>query len=302
MDARMVKFKKYFVIYLFLLPAFSAMLIFVFYPLFLGLFYSLTNINQFNMGSIYQKASYSIVGLKNYIFCLKDPYLYKLLKQTLIWTFFNIVFHVGLGLFLACLLNRPLKGRVIYRMLLLVPWAVPSFISAFSWCFLFNYDFGFINLFLIKLGAAPIPWLSDPFWSMFAAILTNIWLGVPFMMVIMLGGLQGIPQELYEAADVDGGSRYQKFMNITIPLLKPVAMPSILLGIIWTFNMFNIIYLVTGGGPYHSTEILVTFAYKQAFENWNFALASTYGVIILSILLVISTIYQRLYGEAGDVY
>jgi arabinogalactan oligomer/maltooligosaccharide transport system permease protein len=129
---------------------------------------------------------------------------------------------------------------------------------------------------------------------MTAAVVTNIWLGVPFMMVIMLGGLQSIPEDVYEAAVVDGASRVQKFFTITMPLLKPIALPAVLLGVIWTFNMFNVIYLVTGGGPYHRTEILVTYAYKQAFENWNFGLASTYGVIIMMILMIFTFFYRRI--------
>lgn len=280
--------------YLYLLPAGVLLALLVFYPMILGIFYSLTDINQYNMGSSRIAPSYHWVGWQNYLYAFNDRYFGKVVQQTFIWTLINIILHTTLGLALASLLNRPLKGRTLYRLILLLPWAVPSFISAYSWRWLFNYDYGLINLILVQLGLPAVPWLSSPGWGMAAAIITNVWLGVPFMMITFLGGLQSIPQELYEAATVDGSSPRQKFLNITLPMLKPVALPAILLGIIWTFNMFNIIYLVTGGGPYHRTEILVTFAYKQAFENWNFALASTYGVIILSILLVISSFYLKI--------
>jgi arabinogalactan oligomer/maltooligosaccharide transport system permease protein len=163
---------------------------------------------------------------------------------------------------------------------------------------MFNYDYGFINLVIQKFGITPVAWLTSPGWAMTAAVVTNIWLGVPFMMVIMLGGLQSIPEDVYEAAVVDGASRVQKFFTITMPLLKPIALPAVLLGVIWTFNMFNVIYLVTGGGPYHRTEILVTYAYKQAFENWNFGLASTYGVIIMMILMIFTFFYRRIANDA----
>lgn len=288
--------------YLYIAPAFIVMFLLVFYPLGLAFFYSITNMNQYNMGTPFVKPSYKIVGLKNYAEAVQDPQLIRVFWQTVVWTVTCVIFHVILGLTLAMLLNRPMKGRAIYRIILLIPWAVPSFISAFSWNWLFNYDYGFINLVLNKFSFISIPWLSDPGWAMTAAIITNIWLGVPFMMVIMLGGLQSIPGDIYEAAIVDGASRIQKFFKITLPMLKPIALPAILLGTIWTFNMFNVIYLVTGGGPYHRTEILVTYAYKQAFENWNFGLAATYGVMILIILMIFSTIYQKISNpEEGGV-
>jgi arabinogalactan oligomer/maltooligosaccharide transport system permease protein len=279
--------------YLFVAPAMAAMLLISFYPLAMAVFYSFTDMNQYNMGNPYVRPSFRFVGLKNYVEALGDPQLLQVAWQTVIWTAICVFFHAVLGLTLAMLLNRPMRGRGIYRTLLLIPWAVPSFISAFSWNWLFNYEYGLINLSLQWAGAAPIPWLSEPGWAMTAAIVTNVWLGVPFMMVIMLGGLQSIPSDVYEAAMVDGVSRAQNFFRITLPLLKPIALPAILLGVIWTFNMFNVIYLVTGGGPYHRTEILVTYAYKQAFENWNFGLASTYGMLILAVLMVFSRVYQK---------
>ncbi|MCE1247685.1 MAG: sugar ABC transporter permease [Firmicutes bacterium] len=280
--------------YLYILPAFLVMTALVFYPLVVGFFYSITDMNQYNMGTPYVKPSYHLVFLKNYIEAVKDPQLIRIFFQTVVWTLSCVFFHVVFGLMLAMLLNRKIKGQAIYRTLLLVPWAVPSFISAFSWNWMFNYDYGFINLMMVKVGMQPVAWLTSPGWAMAAAVVTNIWLGVPFMMVIMLGGLQSIPEDVYEAAVVDGTSRIQKFFKITLPLLKPIALPAVLLGVIWTFNMFNVIYLVTGGGPYHRTEILVTYAYKQAFENWNFGLASTYGVIIMLILMIFTFFYRRI--------
>jgi len=286
--------------YLYVLPAFIVMALLVFYPLGLALFYSITDMNQYNMGTPYVKPSYKVVWARNYLEAVKDPQLIRIFWQTAVWTVTCVFFHATLGLFLAMLLNRKFKGRAIYRTILLVPWAVPSFISAFSWSWLFNYEYGFINLVIRKFGGTPIAWLTEPFWAMSAAIITNVWLGVPFMMVIMLGGLQSIPEDIYEAALVDGASRVQKFFRITLPLLKPIALPAVLLGFIWTFNMFNVIYLVTGGGPYHRTEILVTYAYKQAFENWNFGLASTYGVMITMILIIFTLFYQGISRESGE--
>ncbi|WP_018133423.1 carbohydrate ABC transporter permease [Effusibacillus pohliae] len=285
------------VAYLFLLPAMLVMLCLVFIPLVQGIYYSLTNIDQYNMGNRFVKASYRFIGLQNYISIFSGEgfaEFSKVFRQTLIWTFVNVFFHFVIGLGLALLLNRHVRGRAIYRTLLLIPWAVPSFVSAFAWRWMFNGQYGFINLMLAKLGLQPIPWLSDPFWAMTAVIITNIWLGFPFMMVTMLGGLQSISKELYEAAYVDGANRIQQFFRITLPQLRPTIFVATLLGVIWTFNMFAVIYLITEGGPYNSTQILVTYAYNKAFSSWQLGEATTYGVIILSMLLAFSFFYTRL--------
>ncbi|MHB1651351.1 MAG: carbohydrate ABC transporter permease [Desulfitobacteriaceae bacterium] len=279
--------------YLFLTPAFVILAILVFYPLVKGILLSFTDMDQYNMGTKFLKASYHFIGLGNYRTIFTSSEFWQITKQTVIWTFVNVFFHFSIGLFLALLLNRQFRGRTVYRILLLVPWAVPSFVSAFAWKWMYNYDYGIINLALTKLGLQPVPWLSHPTWAMVAVILTNVWLGIPFMMVTMLGGLQSIPKDLYEAAVVDGANRWQQFWRITLPLLRSVALTATLLGVIWTFNMFNIIFLVTGGGPVHSTEILVTYSYLQAFSEWKFGMASAYGVIILSFLVVFSSVYYR---------
>ncbi|WP_333639895.1 sugar ABC transporter permease [Laceyella tengchongensis] len=284
--------------YVFLAPVFIVMTLLVFIPLAQGISYSFTNMNQYNMGNQFLPPSYEWIGLKNYsdlfgtIFQPKSVFR-DVLVQTAIWTFVNVFFHFTLGLFLALLLNRKIKGRGIYRMLLMVPWAVPSFVGAFAWQWMYNDKYGLFNLVLKNLGIPAVPWLGDSFWAMFSAILVNVWIGIPFMMVTLLGGLQSIPESLYEAARIDGATWWQQLKNITLPLLKPVAATATTLGIIWTFNMFNIIYLITGGGPVHSTEILVTYAYREAFRNWNLGIASTYGVVILSVLIVFTLFYRR---------
>lgn len=285
--------RKHRMAYLFLLPAFAVLAILVFYPLTKGILFSLTDMDQTNMGTRFLKASYQFVGLENYRNILAGSEFWNIAKQTLIWTFVNVFFHFSIGLFLALQLNKEFRGRTLYRILLLIPWAVPSFVSAFAWKWMYNYDYGFINLMLVKLGFQAIPWLSHPTWAMVAVIMTNVWLGVPFMMVTMLGGLQSIPKDLYEAAVVDGANSWQKFWLITLPMLRSVALTATLLGVIWTFNMFNVIFLVTGGGPVRSTEILVTYAYLQAFGEWKFGMASAYGVIILSFLVVFGSVYYR---------
>jgi len=288
--------------YMLILPTALVMAAIVFYPLIRGVVISFTDMNQYTMGSKFIAASYRFVGLQNYIRVLSSAQFWDILVQTVIWTVTNVFFHFTIGLALALMLNRRLRGRVVYRTLLLVPWAVPTYISAFSWRWLFNSKYGFFNLALKALGSDPIPWLSHEVWAMVAVIATNVWLGFPFMMVVLLGGLQSIPQEFYEASQVDGCGHLRQFWSITLPLLKPVALTATLLGIIWTFNMFNVIYLVTEGGPHHQTDILATFAFIEAFHQWRFGMATTYAVIILSILLTFSFFYIRALRGSEEMY
>ena len=221
----------------------------------------------------------------------------------MIWTVSCVVFHYGLGLGLAMMLNRPMRMRGLYRVLLILPWAVPAFVSAFAWRFMFNHEFGLFNTLLTMVGFEPVAWFDHQATSLLAAVLTNIWLGVPFMMVTILGGLQTIDRELYEAATIDGATAWQRFVHITLPGLRSVSMTVILLGTIWTFNMFSVIYLVTNGQPAGQTEILVTGAYRAAFQGIrNYSLASTYGVLILSILLVFALFYRRALRKQGEVW
>jgi arabinogalactan oligomer/maltooligosaccharide transport system permease protein len=296
------KIRRHRLAYLLILPTAAVMAAIVFYPLIRGVVISFTDMNQYTMGSKFIPPSYRFVGLQNYVKVLTGSQFWDILGQTVIWTITNVFFHFTIGLALALMLNRKIRGRAVYRTLLLIPWAVPTYISAFSWRWLFNSKYGFFNLALNQLDLSPIPWLSHEVWAMVAVIATNVWLGFPFMMVVLLGGLQSIPQEFYEASQVDGCGRVRQFWSITLPLLKPVALTATLLGIIWTFNMFNVIYLVTEGGPHHQTDILATFAFIEAFHQWRFGMATTYAVIILSILLTFSSFYIRALRGSEEIY
>jgi arabinogalactan oligomer/maltooligosaccharide transport system permease protein len=186
-------------------------------------------------------------------------------------------------------------------MLLLVPWAVPSFISAFAWRFIFNNPYGFLDQMLQKLGwSDPPAFLQDPTWAKISVISVNVWLGVPFMMVALLGALQAIDTDLLEAAAIDGAGAWRRFWNITLPGIRPVAATVILLGLIWTFNMFNVVFLVTGGGPGDATHIFATYAYQDAFDFKLYGQAASYGVIILSMLLAFGSFYRRVVTRLGE--
>ncbi|MDI2131659.1 carbohydrate ABC transporter permease [Yinghuangia seranimata] len=272
----------------------------VVYPLVQGLYYSLTDINEANMGRTigvnHIPASFTFVGLDNYIDVLSgaDGEFYARLTWTLTWTVACVALHYSLGLGLAMLLNRPMRMSGLYRVLLVVPWAVPVFVSAFAWRLMLNKDNGVINAVLEGVGIGGVDWLGQPTTAKLAVIMVNVWVGVPFVMVALLGGLQAIPKEQYEAAALDGATAWQRFRHVTLPGLRPVSSTVVLLGIIWTFNQFGVIYLVTEGGPFGSSELLVTYAYKLGFANVrDYAMAATYGTIILSMLLVIATAYRR---------
>jgi arabinogalactan oligomer / maltooligosaccharide transport system permease protein len=292
--------------YLFIAPSMIVMAVLVFYPLLNGIYLSFTNANQFNttrrIGANVIPSSYELIGFENYqdILTTSTYKFWAVFGQTVAWTGLNVVPHIAIGLGLALLLNRKIKGRVIYRILLILPWAVPSYISAFVWRFIYNGDIGFLNSVIRDLGMQPVPWLSDPGWAMFAVVVANTWLAIPFNMVTMLGGLQSIPLELYEAAEVDGASSWQKFMNITLPMLRPVIMTATLLGVIWTFNSFNIIFLVSEGGPFQSTEILATWAWRLGFQQSQIGVAAAYSVIILLVLIVFSLAYIRVLNRPGQ--
>jgi arabinogalactan oligomer/maltooligosaccharide transport system permease protein len=191
------------------------------------------------------------------------------------------------GLLLALILNTPgLRLRPLYRVLLILPWAVPNYITALIWKGMFHSQYGVINQVVQMLGGEQISWFESPVTSFMTVLATNGWLSFPFMMVICLGALQSIPSDLYEAAKVDGASRWQQFWSITLPSLKPALIPAVIISVVWTFNMFNIIYLVSQGEPAGATEILVTEAYKLAFEQYRYGYAAAYSTVIFAILLM----------------
>lgn len=300
---------RYWYAYAMVLPVVVVIAVLVVFPLAQGVFFTLTNINESNIANpvLDRAATYVGVGLRNYANVLSGDSSYgsfwSTLVRTLIWTFSCVFFHYTIGLGLALLLNRQVRGRAVYRVLLVLPWAVPAFISAFTWKYMFNAQYGIINQGLRAIGFDDPPvWLGQNDWALVAVIIVNVWLGVPFMMVALLGGLQAIPGDLYEAAEVDGATPWQRFRHITLPGLQSVSSTVVLLGIIWTFNMFAIIYLISGPNP--NTRILVTYAFERFFSaaSRDYAVASTYGVLILSVLLVFAGIYRRALRNQGEVW
>jgi len=282
--------------YLMALPSALAILALVVAPFVAGALVSLY---------AHRGGEFTFVGLGNFAAILTAPdagltepggFLFTL-AVTVLWTVANVALHVGIGLTLALLLRRPwLALRGVYRVLLILPWAVPSYITALTWKGLFHRQMGAINAILEACGAEPVSFFAQ-FSTAFAANLaTNTWLGFPFMMVISLGALQSIPREQEEAAALEGASAWQRLRMVILPAILPALAPAVVLGSVWTFNMFNVIYLVSGGEPGGSTEILVSEAYKWAFvRGQRYGYAAAYAVLIFGILLLAS----RALGRAG---
>jgi arabinogalactan oligomer/maltooligosaccharide transport system permease protein len=237
------------------------------------------------------------VGLDNYVNVFTKPVLqqtsfWQLLLQTIVWTVVCISFHVTLGIALALMLNRQMRGRTFYRAVLILPWAIPIFISLQIWRTEFNFQFGAVNQLLGLVGIDPIPWMADPFWNFTAMIIANVWLGVPFMMVITLGGLQAISSDYYEASEIDGANGRQQLFGITLPLLRPVLVPAVLLGVFLTFNNIMVPFFINQNSL-ESSDILVTALYRAAFEFNRFGFSAAFAFVIFALLLAFTVWYVR---------
>ena len=282
-------------------PAVVGILILYVYPLLWEFNVSFTKMSLryfFDPGLLGLTAEKNIfVGLQNYIDVFTKPVLpqtsfYQLFAQTVIWTAINVFFQVVLGVFLALLLNRKIRARTFYRALIILPWAIPAVASLQIWRTEYNYQYGAMNQILALFGVAPIPWLSDPIANFVAMIITNVWLGVPFMMVITLGALQSISQDYYEAAELDGASSIQSFRSITVPLLKPILVPAILLGVFLTFNNILVPFFINPNNL-TTSDILVTALYRSAFQYSRYGFAAAFAFVIFAILMVFTVFYVR---------
>jgi arabinogalactan oligomer / maltooligosaccharide transport system permease protein len=289
-------------------PVVTVIAVIIGYPLVRGIHLSLTNADEANVerhiGVNVIPATYEFVGLDNYLEILTGAVFWDRLGWTLIWTVGCVSVTFLLGLTIANMLNRKVRGRTFYRIAMIVPWGVPAFVSVFAWRMLYNENYGILNRMLEGAGLDTVPWLSDPTWAKLSVIAVNVWLGVPFMIVAMLGALQSIPSELYEAAEMDGADAWQRFTHITLPGVRSVSSTVVLLSTIWTFNMFPVIFLLTRGGPGDSTEILVTYAYRLSFMNSprDFATSAAWGVLILLLLSLFTVFYRRTLRKQGEVW
>jgi len=293
--------------YLYVAPAILGMLVLVFFPFFYGIALSFTEQTIF---TINEPITEVWAGLQNYIAILGDVEVatqteqgwvfnysnfYWTLFITVCWTVFNVSIGLSVGMALALALNtKGLRFRSVYRVLLILPWAIPNYITALIWKGMFHPQFGVINQAIQMFGGSPVAWFDGVFSSFMTGLATNGWLSFPFMMVVVLGALQSISHDMYEAATVEGASRWQQFRHITLPSLKPTVIPAVIISVVWTFNMFNVIYLVSGGAPAGANEILITEAYKIAFEKYQIGYSASYSVVIFMILLIYGVFQSKM--------
>ncbi|MGV8026501.1 MAG: carbohydrate ABC transporter permease [Anaerolineaceae bacterium] len=286
-------------VYMLISPAILGLLVLQVYPLIWEGYISMTNM------SLSHFFTFNFIGLKNYVRVFTEPVLkqvtfFPLFWRTILWTFINVAFHITGGMVLALLLNREMKLRGLYRMLIIVPWALPQVVAAMAWRGEFNYEYGWINIMLKQIGLQPVQWLTSPVPNFAAMCIVNIWLGIPFMTVILLGGLQSISGEYYEAAEMDGANNWQKFWKITLPLMRPIMSPAVILGTVWTFNTFNISFFINQY-ELESSDILVTALFRSAFQYNRYGFSAAFAFIIFFILLGYSTIFAKTTGALKGV-
>lgn len=287
-------------------PAFVGMGLLVVYPFLFEVYLAFTDLKLTTIMRWSRTGELPFVGLKNFVKVftstpLSQTTFWQLLGRTIWWTVSNVALHVLGGLVLALWLQRVGSGRGLYRAVLVIPWAMPQVVAALALRGEFHSQYGFVNALLARLGVEPVQWLTHH--PLLTCTIINVWLGIPFMMVVILGGLQSISQHYYDAAAIDGASAWQQFRHITVPLIRPVLGPAVTLGTVWTFNNINVIYLVTGqAGGVEDADILVSALYKAAFTYYRYSYSAAFALVIFAILALFAGLWLRATRAAESVY
>jgi len=237
-----------------------------------------------------------LIGFGNYATVFGDPTFATALVNTVVFTAASLVFQYGIGLATAVFFARRFRLSAILRALFLVPWLLPLIVSASTWAWLLNSESGLVNAALGVVGVPPVNWLTSPSWSLVSVTVANIWIGIPFNLALLYSGLQNIPREVHEASALDGAGRWQAFRHITFPLLRPVSAITLLLGLVYTLKVFDIIWIMTRGGPAESSTTLATWSYRLGFGNLLPAFSP--GAAVGNLLIVLALIFGLLYIRA----
>ena len=281
----------------FMIPVWAYVLCFYVYPLVSNVKMGFQN---YTVSSFYT-GSAPFVGFANYTAVFRNPEFVAVVVNTVLFTIGSLAFQFSIGLALAMFFRRvfPLNG--VLRSLLLVPWLLPLVVSGTVWRWMMYYDSGVINQTLLHLHliSQPIPWLVSTNISLVSVIVVNIWVGIPFNMVILYGGLQALPDQVFEAAAIDGASAWQRFTRITLPMLRPVILVVLTLGLIYTVKAFDVIMLVTQGGPAYSSQTLTTYAYNLSFNQLLFGQGAAVGNVLILVAVVFAGIYLRAVRDSG---
>lgn len=274
------------------LPAFLYMLVFVGYPIISNVLLSLQNVTVRNL----VRGPREWIGFDNYIKLVQDGVFLRALYNTLLFTVSCLIFQFIIGFALALFFQKEFKFAKPVRGLLMMPWMIPMTVTALIFKFMFATDVGIINYLLKTAGLIKenIDWLTSPGTAMFGVIAANIWIGIPFNTILISTGLTTIPQELYESAAIDGAGGRQKFLRITLPLMRPTIESLLVLGFIYTFKVYDLVYVMTSGGPVNSTHLLSTYSYKLSFEMFQYSLGSSAANVLLVILLLVGIVYLKI--------
>ncbi len=276
----------------FIAPLIAYLLVFYAYPLYRNLDLSLHDYTP----RAFVQGNAAWVGLKNYADIVASTTFTKAAVNTAAFVLVSLVFQYAIGLALAVFFRTSFRLNGVLRAMFLVPWLLPLIVSGSSWAWMLNSDNGIVNAVLRTFGVTPINWLTSPHWVLWSVIIANIWLGIPFNLVILYSGLQNIPGDLYEAASLDGATGWQQFRRITFPLLRPVSAVTILLGLIYTLKVVDIIWIMTKGGPGDASTTFATWSYRKAFGTGqpDFSPAAAVGNVLIVIALVFGFVYLHL--------
>lgn len=278
--------------YLFVLPALIYMLALVGYPIVSNIILGFQDTTIMTIASKVKK----FVGFRNYVELFKDGILNITISNTLFYTVVCIIFQFVIGFLLALLFNKKFALSQKLRGFIMISWLIPVTITALMYKFMFSVSGGIINELLLNLHiiSKPVEWLLRPSSALWAVIIANIWIGVPFNMILLITGLTTIPKDVYESAEIDGANFIHKFFLITVPLLKPAIKAVLILGFIYTFKVFDLVYVMTQGGPVNATEMLSTYSYKLSFVEFNFSKGAATANVLFIILFVVSVFYLKL--------
>lgn len=282
------------------LPSLLLISLIVIFPILYTGYISLTNMN------IYHWTDYTIQGLENYkdaLFVLDNGFIAALM-MTIIWTVVNIILQLVIAFVLASLLNiKELKMRNLYKTLLIFPWAMPGYVSILLWkTGMFNSQFGLLNQWMIKAGFEPVKWLASDSMAFICCTVVNLWLALPFMITIIDGALQSVEKSYYESSVLEGANWMQRTRYITLPIIRPIIAPSVVITIFTTFQQFDVIYLLTqqvGSKSGANIHTILTYAYEKAFITNNYGYSSAISILIFAILIVFSLIMNVKIREEG---
>lgn len=277
--------------YLFVLPAVIYMVGLIGYPIVYNFILSFQEVNVMTIKSGVR----AFVGLKNYQDIFKEGLLFITIKNTFFYTVWCLIIQFTIGFAMALLFNKKFRLSEPIRGLIVISWMMPMTVTALLFKFMLSPSNGIINDFLValKLVKEPVGWLINADTAMWGAIITNSWVGIPFNMILLTTGLSSIPHDIYESADIDGANSLRKFWNITLPLLRPAILSVIILGFIYTFKVFDLIFVMTSGGPVNATEVLSTYSYQLSFKHYNFSQGSAVANILFICLFIVSLAYLK---------